>query len=76
MEQLLKGLKTIRQDVDFENEKELVENGILTSVEILMIVAMIEDTFEVKIPASKLRPANFNSAESMWNLIQTLQDEE
>ena len=76
MEQLLKELKSICKDVDFENEKGLIENGILTSAEILMIVAMIEDVFDVKIPASRLRPTNFNSVENIWDLIQALQDED
>lgn len=76
MEVLLAELKKIRKDIDFENETGLIENGLLASTEIIQIVAMIEEIFDVKIPVSKLRPANFDSTAKMWNLIQELQDED
>lgn len=76
MEELLSELKNIRKDIDFENETGLIANGLLASAEIIQIVAMIEEVFSIKIPVSKLRPTNFDSAEQMWNLIQELQDED
>lgn len=47
MERLLEILSEIRPDVDFEHETDLVERGILESLDIVTIVAEIMDVFDV-----------------------------
>ena len=74
MEQLLEILKEIRPDVDFENEKELIDEGILDSFDVVSIISEIDDKFGVQIRITELDPENFNSAEAIWKLIQNLQD--
>lgn len=72
MEELLKLLNGIRPDVDFENETELIDDGILDSMDVVSIISEIDDVFGVQIRITELEPENFNSAESIWNLIQKL----
>ena len=72
MEKLLDLLKGVRADVDFENETELIDDGILDSFDVVAIISEIEDRFGVQIRINELDPENFNSAESIWNLIQKL----
>ena len=72
MKQLLEILKGIRPDVDFENETELIDDGILDSFDVVSIISEIDDQFGVQIRITELDPENFNSAESIWNLIQEL----
>lgn len=72
MEKLLEILKEIRPDVDFENETELIDEGILDSFDVVSIISEIDDTFGVQIRINELEPENFNSAEAIWNLIQKL----
>lgn len=72
MEKLLKILKNIRPDVDFKNEKDLIEDGILDSFDIVAIISAIDDEFEVAIRITELKPENFNSADSIMNLIERL----
>lgn len=72
MEQLLKLLKSVRPDVDFENETELIDDGILDSFDVVSIISEIDDQFGVQIRITELDPENFNSAEAIWNLIQEL----
>lgn len=72
MEELLKLLKAVRRDVDFENETELIDDGILDSFDVVAIISEIDDTFGVQIRINELDPENFNSAGSIWNLIQKL----
>lgn len=72
MEQLLELLKGVRPDVDFENETELIDGGILDSFDVVAIISEIDDQFDVQIRINELDPENFNSAESIWNLIQEL----
>lgn len=72
MEELLKLLKGIRPDVDFENETELIDEGILDSMDVVSIISEIDDVFGVQIRITELDPDNFNSAEAIWNLVQKL----
>lgn len=72
MEKLLEILKEIRPDVDFENETELIDDGILDSFDVVSIISEIDDAFDVQIRINELDPENFNSAEAIWSLIQKL----
>ena len=75
MEKLIEKLQAIRSDIDFEHETNLVAGGYLASFDIIQIVAMIEEEYDVKIPVSQLRPENFNSAAALYALIQKLEEE-
>ncbi len=70
MEQLLKILKEIRPDVDFEKEQDLIGDGILDSLDIMEIVAEISDAFEITLSPADIVPANFHSAQALWNMIE------
>lgn len=72
MEKLLELLKGIRPDVDFENETTLIDDGILDSFDVVSIISELDDAFGVQVRITELDPENFNSAESIWNLIQDL----
>lgn len=72
MEKLIKILSEIRPDVDFVNEKSLIDDGILDSFDVVSIISELDDAFDVQIRISELDPDNFNSVESIWKLIQQL----
>jgi acyl carrier protein len=72
MEQLLEILKSIRPDVDFENETALIDDGILDSFDVVSIISEIDNVFGVQIRITELDPENFNSAEAIWDLVQEL----
>lgn len=72
MEKLLDILKEIRPDVDFMNEEALIDDGILDSFDVVSIISEIDDKFGVQIRITELDPENFNSAQSIWDLIQSL----
>ena len=69
MEELLEILKSIRPDVDFENETELIDEGILDSFDVVSIISEIDDKFDVQIRINELDPDNFNSSEAIWDLV-------
>lgn len=73
MEKLLAILNEIRPDVDFTTEKDLVGGGILDSLDIMEIVAEISDAFDITLSPADIVPANFHSAEALWQLIQRKQ---
>lgn len=75
MKSLLEILKSIRPDVDFENETALIDDGILDSFDVVSIISELDDAFDVQIRISELEPENFNSIESIWRLVQRLKGE-
>ena len=60
-------------DVDFRTEKALIDDGLIESLDIVMIVNEIAEEYDVRIGVENLLPENFNSAEAMMALIQKLQ---
>ena len=72
MEKLLELLKSVRPDVDFENETALIDDGILDSFDVVSIISELDDQFDVQIRITELDPENFNSAEAIWKLVQEL----
>lgn len=75
MEELLKILSGIRPDVDFANEKKLIDDGILDSFDIISIVGELNDHYDIEIDVEDLEPDNFNTVEAMLDLITKLKEE-
>ena len=74
MEKLIEILSAIHPEVDFENTVDLIDDGILDSLDIVTIVTEINDVFDVTIPAEEIVPENFNSAEALYALIEKLDE--
>ena len=74
MERLINILKDLHEDVDFEVECGLVDDGILDSLDIVSLVTEIDSEFDVRIPPEEIIPENFNSAKALWELIERLED--
>ena len=75
MEQLLEILKQMHPDVDFESVDDMIGDGILDSLDIVTLITEINNTFDVSIPAEEVIPENFASVESLWSLIERLDEE-
>lgn len=72
-EKVLEILKAVRQDVNFEKETALIDDGVLDSFDIISIVSDLNDIFNVDITADELEPENFNTVDAMVELIRSLQ---
>lgn len=75
MEQLLGILATLHPEVNFSTAGDLIEEGILDSLDIVTLITEINNTFDVQIPAEEVIPENFASAEAIWALIERLDEE-
>ncbi|WP_462426007.1 phosphopantetheine-binding protein [Anaerotignum lactatifermentans] len=75
MESLLKILAEIRPDVDFEDNKELVDSGELDSFDIVTLVGELCDAYDIEIDADEIVPENFNSVEAIMALVTRLQED-
>lgn len=76
MEKLLKILKDIKPDVDFEKETDLIERGILTSFDIIRLVMDISNEFEIEFSPLYVVPENFSSAKKIMELIERIEEED
>ena len=74
MEKLLEILTSLHPDVDFVTTSDLVDDGILDSLDIVTLVTEIDAEFDVTIPAEEIVPENFNSAEALMALIERLDE--
>ena len=70
MDEILGILKDVRPDVDFVNEKRLIDDEILDSFDIITIVSEFNETFDIDV--EDLEPENFNTVQAMKELIDRL----
>lgn len=75
MDELIKLLNEVKEDVEFETCTELINGGYLDSFDIIQIINSLSEEYDITIPASEIVPENFNSAEAIWNMVQRLQEE-
>jgi len=73
MEQLKEMLKEKYPNIDFDNEKNLVSGGILDSLDVVAIIAEIEDMFDISVTMEYIQPTYFESVETMWEMVEELQ---
>lgn len=73
MDELYEILEECCPSVDFREEKSLIDDEILASLEIVMLVGELSDHYEVEIGVDDLTPENFNSAEAIYAMVKRLQ---
>ena len=75
MNELLEILNEIDDTIDYNEEKHLIDDHLLDSFSIISLVGELEETFDISIEAAEMTAGNFNSAESLWAMVQRLQEE-
>jgi D-alanine--poly(phosphoribitol) ligase subunit 2 len=75
MEQLIEILKSLHPEIDYDTCRTLIDDNIIDSFDIVTLISEINDEFDVAIPADEIIPENFNSAKSLYHLIERLVDE-
>ncbi len=75
-EELKEILNDLHPELDFDVEENLIDDGILDSLDIVNLVTEINDCFNVSIGAVDIVPENFNSLQAIADLVQRLIDEE
>ena len=51
---------------------DLIDSKILSSFDIIQIISVIDEEYDVAVPATEIIPANFNSAQAIYDMIQRL----
>ena len=75
MSELLDILNKVKSGIDYVNEKHLVSDELIDSLDVMTIVTEICDEFVVEILPTDVVPENFESVEAMWQLIMRLQED-
>ncbi len=74
-ETILEILDGIVEDVDFENCTTLIDDGLLSSLDIIQLIGALNDEFDLSIPATEIIPDNFNSVAAMEAMVTRLSEE-
>lgn len=69
MEKLLRILEENCPGIDVLGSDRLVDDEILTSLDVVVLVGELNDAFGVSITVDDLVPENFNSVQAMYDLI-------
>ena len=74
-EQIIEILEDIQPEADYETCQTLIDDHILTSLDVLSLVAELVDEFDVTIPTVEIIPSNFNSVDAIAAMVDRLQEE-
>lgn len=70
MDELLKLLHEIQPNVDFENESDLLDSGLLDSFSVVMIIDAIGQHYNIELSADDIDPDNFQSIQTIWDMVE------
>jgi len=62
-------------DDDVESCTTLIDDGVLSSLDIIQLIGALNDEFDISIPATEIIPQNFNSVDAMVSMVERLADE-
>ena len=62
-------INTIRRKIN-------IEEHLLESMEILQLVSELNDEFDINITLPYIKPENFKSVESIYNMVQEILEDE
>ena len=71
--QIMEILTEICPGIDFENEKALIDDGLIDSLDIVAVVTELREAFDLELGVDDLTPENFNSVEAIEELIESRQ---
>ncbi len=72
-EELLEILMEINDDIDYATETRMIDDGHFDSFDIITLISEIAEEFDIRIPADKIVPENFNSLNSIYDLLVELE---
>ena len=71
-EKVLEILREVNEEVEDYQGDNLLEDEVITSLEVAEIVTALEDEFEITIAAKHINKKNFASVDSICDLIESL----
>ncbi len=74
MKKLLEILEEIKPGVDFNNSKNMIEEGLIDSFDIITIITAINSEFDIDFTVADIMPENFETVETLYNTIERIKN--
>lgn len=71
--EIIEILSEMKPGIDFKTQVKLIDDKILTSFDIITLIAELDDSFGISIGPRELLPENFNSVTAISKLVESLQ---
>lgn len=71
--EIIEILSEMKPGIDFQTQVKLIDDKILTSFDIITLIAELDDSFGISIGPRELLPENFNSVTAISKLVESLQ---
>ena len=68
-------LGEIAEGIDFDTCTTLIDDGLLSSLDIIQLIGALNVEFDISIPATEIIPDNFNSVDAMAAMVKRLAEE-
>jgi acyl carrier protein len=62
-------LSEIRSEFDFSTSSNFIHEGMLDSFDIITLVTMLDEEFNISIEGTQIIPENFSSVDSICSLL-------
>ena len=71
-DEIIELLKQIKPGVDYANQESLIGDGILESFDLVTLISLLNNKFNIYISVSDLLPENFETVEAIEELVNRL----
>lgn len=72
---ILEILADIIDEDDLDTCTTLIDDGVLSSLDIIQLIGALNDEFDISVPATEIIPDNFNSVAAMEAMVARLMEE-
>lgn len=72
MKEIVDVLNEVKPGYDYLKEENLISDGIITSFDLVMLVSLLNDKFNINIGVVDLLPENFENVKTIESLISRL----
>ena len=72
---ILEILAEIIDDADIDSCTTLIDDGVLSSLDVIQLIGALNDEFDLSIPATEIIPENFNSVDAIVAMVARLSKE-
>lgn len=69
-------LESVKDDLDYTKEKALIDDELLDSFDVVAIIGSLSDEYDITISVDDMTPENFNSVESIAQMVDRLMEEQ
>lgn len=72
MKEIIEVLNEVKGGVDYAKEEHLITDGIITSFDLVMLISLLNEKFDINITVVDVVPENFESVKTIEELVNRL----